>query len=399
MHTTSTPASGGQPGGQTAGAGTENADAFVTSAEIAGMASPPVTEQTVANWRKRFENFPKPDNFCNGQPLWRTNVIRQWLDATQNARAVKVISFLNLKGGVGKTTLAVNLAHIFATAARRVLLVDFDPQFNASQIVMGADTYARELGYEQSGNPTSGEPPPQKRVGTTFDIMESSTAGDISNPVYPLKENIRNRYQPERKGCLHIIPASLELAKTLRNPAGKEMRLKNFLKRHEENYDYIFIDCSPTDSMLAVAAYHASDYILVPMKPEFLSTIGLHLLISSVEEFKKEFPESKLRILGVCFNHVSKAQGEYPRSKRHVARVCRERDIYLFEKEISFSESYAKGAREGTPIYNTSYARENKITNFYHFAIEFSHELKSPHAGYEERPEANTEDKGINTLL
>jgi hypothetical protein len=105
------------------GAGTD--DALVGISEIARMSSPPVFEQTVANWRKRFPNFPKPEQPPPGEPLWRASTIKEWLAATENERAPKVISFINLKGGVAKTTASVAVAEMpAATHGKWVLFID-----------------------------------------------------------------------------------------------------------------------------------------------------------------------------------------------------------------------------------------------------------------------------------
>lgn len=85
---------------------------------------------------------------------------------------------------------------------------------------------------------------------------------------------------------LDLIPSRLELSRTLRNPTGKERRLAKALSKVSDDYDLIIIDCAPTDSILTDAAYFASRYVLIPVKPEFLATIGLPLLARSIQEFK-----------------------------------------------------------------------------------------------------------------
>ena len=111
--------------------------------------------------------------------------------------------------------------------SKKVLIIDLDPQFNASQYALGVERYKSLL---ESGKP----------------------------------------------------PSQLELSFSLRNPIGKEMRLVRLVKSIEEDYDVVLIDCAPTESMLTTAAYLSSDWILVPVKPNYLSTIGLPLLASSM---------------------------------------------------------------------------------------------------------------------
>ncbi len=85
---------------------------------------------------------------------------------------------------------------------------------------------------------------------------------------------------------LDLIPSRLELASSLKNPTGKERRLAKEIAKISDDYDLIIIDCAPTESILTEAAYFASRYALVPVKPEFMATIGLPLLARSIEEFK-----------------------------------------------------------------------------------------------------------------
>jgi chromosome partitioning protein len=104
---------------------------------------------------------------------------------------------------------------------------------------------------------------------------------------------------------LDLIVSRLELSNTLKNPHGKERRLAKALSKVADDYDLILIDCAPTESILTEAAYHASRYALVPVKPEFLATIGLPLLARSIQEFKYENSDHDLDICGIVFNHSS----------------------------------------------------------------------------------------------
>jgi chromosome partitioning protein len=158
-----------------------------------------------------------------------------------------------------------------------------------------------------------------------------------------------------RGSYIHLIPSQLELSFSLKNPTQKEHLLANFLDSIEDNYDLIIIDCAPTESVLTDAAYLAADSILIPVKPEFLSTIGLPLIRQSISEFAR-FHRKQIGVSGVCFNHSSDYAPGTPISKQEVNQVCHNFGWHVFSEEIPFSRSFPKGAREGQPIFRTSYA-------------------------------------------
>ena len=91
----------------------------------------------------------------------------------------------------------------------------------------------------------------------------------------------------------------------MQNPALKERLLAKFLSTVESEYDLVLLDCAPTESILTTAAYLCSDFILVPVKPEYLSSIGLPLLIRSTEEFSRRYDDHPLHLAGIVFNATS----------------------------------------------------------------------------------------------
>ena len=201
------------------------------------------------------------------------------------------VALINMKGGVGKSTVTVNLAWHFAAYTnwiKRVLVIDLDPQFNASQYLLGVQQYEQLIGRNQP---------------TMWDIFEQGTrtpTGLIprldANNVITTVRRIRGG------GRIDLIPSRLELALSLKNPGQKERHLTRIISEIEDNYDLILIDCAPTESILTTAAYLCSDYLLVPVKPEYLSSIGLPLLVNSMQDFLAEHPECSLDLAGVLFN-------------------------------------------------------------------------------------------------
>lgn len=176
----------------------------------------------------------------------------------------KIIAVANQKGGVGKTTTAVNLATFVAAKGSRVLLCDLDPQGNSSS----------GLGYE----------------GHKKENIYPALLGECS-----AKQAITNT-----KWC-DIMPSDINLAGAeleLASGALREKALGNVLKQIKEDYDYIFIDCPPSLGLLTINALAASDSVLVPMQCEYYALEGLSQLISTIRTVKKLYNQ-KIDIEGI----------------------------------------------------------------------------------------------------
>ena len=193
---------------------------------------------------------------------------------------------------------------------------------------------------------------------TVWDVFEQLTAvpGRPSTPLNPAQAVV-NVFSSHREGSIDLVPSRLELSQTLRNPTGKEQLLNLAVEQLEDSYDLVVIDCAPTESILTTAAYLVADYILVPVRPEFLSTIGLPLLEQSLNEFEVRYPGNSPAVLGLVFNAISDYSPEELTSRNEVRQVARQSGWLIFDAQVVYSRSYPKSAREGNPIFGTSYAR------------------------------------------
>ena len=179
----------------------------------------------------------------------------------------KIVSFANQKGGVGKTTSCVNLASYIALMGKKVLLIDLDPQGNATT----------GLGFSKEDE--------EKNI-------YSLIAGE-----FPITECIKET----KIKNLYLIPSSIDLAGIEVEMAymnEREKVLKNIFSEIKNSYDYIFIDCPPSLSLLTINALTASDSIFIPIQCEFFALEGLSQLMNTVRLVKKHLNKD-LSIEGV----------------------------------------------------------------------------------------------------
>ena len=188
-----------------------------------------------------------------------------------------VISFANQKGGVGKTTTAINIATSLATIKKRVLLIDIDSQGNAGT----------GLGFVRASHKQS-----------VYGVLMGTAS---------IAENILTTAVPN----MHLLPASAKLAGAeldMLDLENREYRLRDAIKTIENNYDYILIDCPPALGMLTINALSASDYIIIPLQCEFFALEGVQQLLSTITAIQQKWNPG-LDILGMLLTMYDKKLG------------------------------------------------------------------------------------------
>ena len=251
----------------------------------------------------------------------------------------KVISIVNMKGGVGKTTLTRNLGFAFFESTildksryNKVLLIDLDPQFNLSQTIISLQSY-RKL-YIDDNKPTINE------------LFLDGTNNPGTNDVFRVDiSKLRKivKYYTNDPGKLDIIASKMDLARALMD-SSKKYKLKNYIDTIKNDYDIILIDCAPTDSLLTESAYLASDGIFIPTKPEAASGIGLLLIQNSINRFNSEY-DRKLQVFGVAINDLAKLNNKnaielFQKLCNQIQTACQKYEWHLFEEVIEYSTSY-----------------------------------------------------------
>ncbi len=256
----------------------------------------------------------------------------------------KVIALTNQKGGVGKTTTAVNLGVCLSKQGKKVLLVDADAQANLTM----------SLGY----------PRPDDLPISLATIMQ-----DIidDNPF------------DVQKGILHhsegvdLLPSNIELSGLevrLINAISRESVLTTCINEVKKNYDYVLIDCMPSLGMLTINALAAADSVVIPTQPHYLSAKGLELLLRSVSKVRRQI-NPHLRIDGILMTMVM-PRTNISKEVTALVRSAYGQNIKVFDAQIPHSIRAVEATAEGKSIF--AYDKGGKVAAAYEqFGKEVAH--------------------------
>jgi len=278
------------------------------------------------------------------------------------------VSVINMKGGVGKTTIAALLAEYASVdLGLEVLAVDLDPQANLSQALMR--DYQEFLDEKRPSivELFAGYSPPRPNK---------------SSPSSLNLDDVLVRTTSFGGSRLALIPSRFDFSDNLIESVKPDAQVLATLIANEfQDRDLVIIDCAPTESIFTQAAYHASRYVLVPVKPEYFATIGFPLLKDSLDNFRAHNRGHSIDVAGIVINnstyHYSGNGG--PERARAIVELEREAERNhwrIFDRQIPLSRGFPKMMRG-------DFTYRGDAVQFDYFAEEFFEHIlgESTHDG------------------
>lgn len=199
-----------------------------------------------------------------------------------------IVSSVNLKGGVGKTALAVNMAAYFGRKGKRTLLVDLDPQTNATFSCIGVEDWRKHAAAK----------------GTVADLLGARQHASAHNSTRTAESVILKNVFAN----VDLVPSHLDLFTIDLDMAGataREMRLKKALVSVQDQYDLIVCDCPPNLTIPTQNALAASSHFFVPISADFLSALGVGILLNRIKKLGQDL-DADLKLAGIVISRVGR---------------------------------------------------------------------------------------------
>ena len=301
---------------------------------------------------------------------------------------MQIVSVINYKGGVGKTTTTANLAAELAWRGHNILLLDLDPQASLTFSFIRPDDWENDFAKDRT-------------IKAWFDSYSKGKPISLDSLIFE-PQTVKNKLEQRAKlslipSHLGLINVDLELATELGGATLKQSKA-NFLKVHKrladglkeigsDSYDLILIDCPPNFNIATKTAIVASDSILIPAKPDYLSTLGIDYLIRNLNQLIKDYneyanlddeePEDSIspEILGVVFTMIQIHGAQPISAQRPYISQTRRLGVPVFDAWIRENKTvFADAPQYGVPVVLNRYSattHNDVVTELEAFVTEF----------------------------
>ena len=274
-----------------------------------------------------------------------------------------IVSVINYKGGVGKTTLTANLGAELAARGRRVLLIDLDPQASLTFSLVTPERWRADLAQDRT-------------IKNWYDSFSAGTPADLSTFAFRPRRITAQLSRYSGSGELMLIPShlglinvDLELASELGGGSLKQVKIK-YLRVHRrladalsapqfEPWDVVLIDCPPNFNIVTKTAIVASEHVLIPAKADYLSTLGIDYLRRSLHELVTDYndyaeldsgehvAQINPEILGVVFTMVQYYGGQPISALRPFMQQTRDLGVSVFDNMVRENKSHFGDVPQG----------------------------------------------------
>lgn len=260
--------------------------------------------------------------------------------------SAKVISMINMKGGVGKTTLILNLSYtLYKHYSKNVLIIDMDPQFNSTQALFtkykSIEEYTELL---ESGK-------------TIISILDqdsrSLTKGKREVDIADIVVELEKRTSEEKEVKFSVLPGDLALTTFESSDRGSEKLLNRNINKIKDEYDFIFIDTPATYSVYGQTSLYASDYYIVPVMPDTFASLGYDLLTTKIRN-DLVLEERDIKFLGIIIT----LHKEGKRKRQNIIDTFE--DGKLFENKL-YENEHIRSGNLNNFIYDMKQTKDNII--------------------------------------